>query len=135
MRLPVKKAALVTSAAVALVAGTVPPAEAAVPYRNWVQASHNKAGVIFYPEGDSFRIWNNMRSDGPETLPIVAHAEWNYVGVKDKWHSIGNVFEQSNAVYSRNLSEKRQIYFRVCYFAPRQECSSTVRFRVGGRNP
>ncbi|MFI6518703.1 hypothetical protein ACIBF1_24320 [Spirillospora sp. NPDC050679] len=133
MRLSVKSAALTLGLTGALFATTMPAAQAAIPYRNWVRESGNITGAVFYPYGDRFQIWNNA-SQGGQT-PEIAFVEWNYVGVNDRWHALGSVDPRSSASYSKNLSERRQIYFRVCHYEALKHCSGIVRFRVSGRNP
>ncbi|WP_067813646.1 hypothetical protein [Actinomadura kijaniata] len=131
MRLSVKSTVLTLGLTSAVLAATVTPAEAAVPYRNWVQYGRNVVGVTWYPNGDYFRIWNNASGSYSS-----GWTEWNYVGVKDKWHRVGNVGARSNAIYTKNLSERRQIYFRACFWdGGLIHCSKAVRFRVSGRNP
>jgi hypothetical protein len=73
-----------------------------VDYDDRTQAAFNRAGVVFQPRGDTFKIWDNRRV-----------AVWfNYGGVADKWKFVGTVSDGGQGPVVRNLSER---YRNICF--------------------
>ncbi|GAA2733544.1 hypothetical protein [Actinocorallia aurantiaca] len=100
-------------------------------YKNSTQVAGNYAGVVFYPYGDNFKVWNNVAGGR-------AFVSWNYKDIDDSWKNVGTVFhDQSPRVINVEMVEGRQIYFKVTWtdeynIAP---ASPIVYFRTGGANP
>jgi len=100
-------------------------------YTNQVQTTDNYAGVIFYPYGDNFKIWNNV-SGGR------AYVTWNYKDINDSPKTTSSVFNyQSPHLINLDLVEGREIYFKVTWTDEYSDLYSSpiVYFRTGGANP
>ena len=56
---------------------------AGVDYEDRTQAYRNRAGVVFQPRGDVFKVWDNRRDNR------LVSVWFNYGGVADKWKYVG----------------------------------------------
>ena len=75
-----------------------------VPYSERTQARAadgrpNAAGVVFQPEGDRFKVWDNL-DDGK---PVDVY--FNYAGVADKWKFVISPVDGHSTSVIRNLKE------------------------------
>jgi hypothetical protein len=82
-----------------------------VPYSERTQARApdgrpNAAGVVFEPEGDRFKVWDNV-ADGHEV-----ELYFNYAGIKDRWKFIFAPLDGHNDWVIRNLNER---YKHICF--------------------
>jgi hypothetical protein len=89
-----------------------------VPYSERTQAKAddgrpNAAGVVFQPEGDKFKVWDNL-DDGK---PVSVY--FNYAGVADKWKFVISPVDGRATSVIRNLNERyRHICFQVRTWGP-----------------
>ena len=124
--LVVAAAAVIPSSAAAKPASPTARAAAAtcadVPYRDRTQAPQNRAGVIFVPLGDVFRIWDNQRDQQRVTV-------WfNYAGVDDAWKRVRSPSDGGQEDVTRNVSER---YKYICFqVTTNQGSSPIVRYRT-----
>jgi hypothetical protein len=82
-----------------------------VPYSERTQARAadgrpNAAGVVFQPEGDVFKVWDN-EADGKHVAFY-----FNYAGVADKWKFVVTPADGRSARVTRNLNER---YRHICF--------------------
>ena len=82
-----------------------------VPYSERTQAKAadgrpNAAGVVFQPEGDVFKVWDNL-DDGKRVAVY-----FNYAGVADKWKFVLSPVDGHGTSVIRNLRER---YRHVCF--------------------
>jgi hypothetical protein len=82
-----------------------------VPYSERTQAKAadgrpNAAGVVFQPEGDVFKVWDNLH-DGKRVA-----AYFNYAGVADKWKFVLSPVDGHGTSVIRNLDER---YKHICF--------------------
>ena len=89
-----------------------------VPYSERTQARAadgrpNAAGVVFQPEGDRFKVWDNL-DDGK---PVDVY--FNYAGVADKWKFVISPVDGHSTSVIRNLKERyKHICFQVRTWGP-----------------
>jgi hypothetical protein len=98
---------LVAGAFVAATASARPPST----YRNWAQTSHNSAGVVFRPYGDTWEVWYNRRDQELSAVLV----QFNYKGIKDGWHTVLRqiVIGPTHWKFRRNVAEHHRIFFRI----------------------
>jgi hypothetical protein len=94
-----------------------------VDYDDRTQAAFNRAGVVFQPRGDIFKIWDNRRDNRRVGV-------WfNYGGVGDRWKLVGTVSDGGQGSVVRNLSERsRNICFAIVTGDRDHFQSPTVRY-------
>ena len=77
-----------------------------VDYDDRTQATYNRAGVVFQPRGDIFKVWDNRRDNR------LVSVWFNYDGVADKWKYVGTPSDGGQGPIVRNVSER---YRNICF--------------------
>jgi hypothetical protein len=77
-----------------------------VDYSDRTQAYHNRAGVVFQPRDDIFKVWDNRRDNR------LVSVWFNYAGVSDKWKYVGTPSDGGQGPIVRNVSER---YRNICF--------------------
>jgi hypothetical protein len=77
-----------------------------VDYADRTQAYHNRAGVVFQPRGDIFKVWDNRRDNR------LVSVWFNYAGVADKWKYVGTPSDGGQGPIVRNVRER---YRNICF--------------------
>ncbi len=77
-----------------------------VDYADRTQTFRNRAGVVFVPRGDTFKVWDNRRDNR------LVSVWFNYDGVADKWKYVGTPSDGGQGPIVRNVSER---YRNICF--------------------
>ncbi|RFU43347.1 hypothetical protein DZF91_01540 [Actinomadura logoneensis] len=83
-------------------------AEAAVPYRNWVQNYHNWIGVKFHPDHYYWTAWEIWRNAPGNNFLI----QWRLKGTKT-YHTVQIPARKGHYWVTQRIPTKKTIYFRI----------------------
>jgi hypothetical protein len=77
-----------------------------VDYSDRTRTVYNRAGVVYVPRGDIFKVWDNRRDNR------LVSVWFNYSGVADKWKYVGTPSDGGQGPIIRNVDEK---YKNICF--------------------